>query len=38
MSLQRCLGYDGFFTRDNVSALTEAAGHQERYAHGRVFD
>jgi len=28
--VQRCLGYDGFFTRDNVAALTEAAGHQER--------
>jgi hypothetical protein len=36
--VQRCLGYDGFFTRDNVAALTEAAGHQERYAHGHVFD
>lgn len=36
--VQRCLGYDGFFTRDNVAALTEAAGLQERYAHGHVFD
>jgi 4-hydroxyphenylpyruvate dioxygenase-like putative hemolysin len=36
--VQRCLGYDGFFTRTNVAALTEAAGHQERYAHGHVFD
>ena len=36
--VQRCQGYDGFFTRDNVAALTEAAGHQERYTHGHVFD
>jgi hypothetical protein len=36
--VQRCLGYDGFFTRGNVAALTEAAGLQERYAHGHVFD
>ena len=36
--VQRCMGYDGFFTRDNVAALTEAAGQQERYAHGHVFD
>lgn len=36
--VQRCLGYEGFFTRDNVAALTEAAGHEERYAHGQVFD
>ncbi|MFO7628934.1 MAG: hypothetical protein R6W06_05340 [Prochlorococcaceae cyanobacterium] len=36
--VQRCLGYEGFFTRDNVAALTEAAGQQERYAHGQVFD
>jgi hypothetical protein len=36
--VQRCRGYDGFFTRDNVAALTEAAGHQERYEHGHVFD
>lgn len=36
--VQRCMGYDGFFTRENVAALTEAAGHDERYAHGNVFD
>ncbi len=36
--VQRCQGYDGFFTRDNVAALTEAAGHEERFAHGHVFD
>jgi hypothetical protein len=36
--VQRCLGYEGFFTRDNVAALTDAAGHQERYTHGHVFD
>jgi hypothetical protein len=36
--VERCLGYDGFFTRENVAALTEAAGHAERYEHGYVFD
>jgi hypothetical protein len=36
--VERCMGYDGFFTRDNVAALTEAAGQAERYAHGQVFD
>ncbi|MEB3323166.1 MAG: hypothetical protein VKI81_10130 [Synechococcaceae cyanobacterium] len=36
--VQRCLGYDGFFTRENVAALTEAAGQEERYEHGNVFD
>ncbi len=36
--VQRCLGYDGFFTRENVASLTEAAGNEERYAHGHVFD
>jgi len=36
--VERCMGYDGFFTRDNVAALTEAAGQEERYAHGQVFD
>jgi hypothetical protein len=36
--VERCLGYDGFFTRENVAALTEAAGHAERYEHGHVFD
>lgn len=36
--IQRCMGYDGFFTRDNVAALTEAAGYDERYSHGLVFD
>ena len=36
--VQRCQGYDGFFTRENVAALTEAAGRDERYAHGNVFD
>jgi hypothetical protein len=34
----RCLGYDGFFTRDSVAALTAAAGEAERYQHGHVFD
>ncbi len=36
--VQRCQGYDGFFTRDNVAALTAAAGREERYRHGQVFD
>jgi hypothetical protein len=36
--VQRCPGYDGFCTRDNVTALTAAAGHQERFVHGHVFD
>jgi hypothetical protein len=36
--VERCMGYEGFFTRENVAALTEAAGHDERYAHGQVFD
>jgi hypothetical protein len=36
--VERCMGYDGFFTRENVAALTEAAGHDERYEHGHVFD
>ena len=29
--VERCHGYEGFFTRDNVAALTEAAGADERY-------
>ena len=36
--VERCHGYDGFFTRDNVAALTAAAGRDERYDHGQVFD
>jgi hypothetical protein len=36
--VERCHGYEGFFTRDNVAALTEAAGESERYDHGHVFD
>jgi hypothetical protein len=36
--VQRCMGYDGFFTRENVASLTEAAGHEERYEQGDVFD
>ncbi len=36
--IQRCMGYQGFFTRANVAALTEAAGRVERYEHGGVFD
>lgn len=36
--VERCHGYEGFFTRGNVAALTEAAGEAERYEHGHVFD
>ncbi len=36
--VERCLGFDGFFTRDNVAALTEAAGADERFHHGNIFD
>jgi len=36
--IERCHGYEGFFTRDNVAALTAAAGADERYEHGHVFD
>jgi hypothetical protein len=36
--VERCHDYDGFFTKSNVAALTEAAGHDERYGHGHVFD
>ncbi len=36
--IERCHDYEGFFTRDNVAALTQAAGADERYEHGHVFD
>ena len=36
--VERCHGYEGFFTRSNVAALTAAAGKDERYEHGQVFD
>lgn len=36
--VERCHGYEGFFTRGNVAALTAAAGEAERYEHGHVFD
>lgn len=36
--IERCHGYEGFFTKQNVAALTEAAGLDERYNHGHVFD
>jgi len=36
--VERCHGYEGFFTKSNVAALTEAAGADERYQHGNVFD
>ena len=36
--IERCKQFDGFFTKSNVAALTEAAGKDERYHHGHVFD
>lgn len=36
--VERCHGYEGFFTKSNVAALTAAAGQDEQYRHGRVFD
>ncbi len=36
--VERCHGYGGFFTKQNVAALTEAAGLDERFEHGHVFD
>ena len=36
--VERCHHFDGFFTKTNVAALTEAAGKDERYDHGHVFD
>lgn len=36
--VERRHGDEGFFTRTNVAALTEAAGEAERYEHGHVFD
>ncbi len=36
--VERCYGFDGFFTKDNVAALTKAAGADERYHHGNIFD
>ena len=36
--VERCNGFEGFFTKSNVAALTEAAGLDERYDHGHVFD
>ena len=36
--VQRCKGFQGFFTKDNVAALTDAAGKDEMIIHGKVFD
>jgi hypothetical protein len=36
--VQRCKGFQGFFTKDNVAALTNAAGNEEMINHGKVFD
>jgi len=36
--VERCHGFDGFFTKDNVAELTAAAGQDEQFRHGQVFD
>lgn len=36
--VERCHGFDGFFTKTNVAALTQAAGQDEIIAHGTVSD
>jgi hypothetical protein len=36
--IERCHHFDGFFTKTNVADLTEAAGKDERFKHGNVFD
>lgn len=36
--IERCHHFDGFFTKDNVAALTAAAGQDEQFHHGQVFD
>ncbi|MCA9103745.1 MAG: hypothetical protein KDA63_21480 [Planctomycetales bacterium] len=36
--VERCHDFEGFFTKQNVASLTEAAGSDERYEHGHVFD
>jgi hypothetical protein len=36
--VERCHKFKGFFTKQNVASLTEAAGSDERYVHGHVFD
>jgi hypothetical protein len=36
--VERCFGFEGFFTKSNVADLTAAAGQDERYQHGNVFD
>jgi hypothetical protein len=36
--IERCHGFDGFFTKDNVAELTAAAGQDEQYKHGQIFD
>lgn len=36
--VERCHGFDGFFTKDNVAELTRAAGQDEQFHHGQIFD
>ena len=36
--IERCHQFKGFFTKQNVASLTQAAGNDERYVHGQVFD
>jgi hypothetical protein len=33
-----CYGYEGFFTKDIVAMLTQAAEQDEQYKRGNVFD
>ena len=30
--------YEGIFTKSNAAELTKAAGEDERYRHGNIFD
>ena len=36
--VQRCHGFQGFFTKDNVAALTEAAGEDEKIKQADICD
>lgn len=36
--VERCFGFQGFFTKSNVAELTEAAGKDEELHHVNVFD
>jgi len=36
--MERCHGFDGFFTKTNLAVPMEAAGKDERYEHSQVFE